>query len=143
MARPTRAETLTENKKRVEYYSDFTRNFNKTPIGDQLARVTNDASIQQSLKNIILTNLGERLFQPYIGSNIMATLFENNAIETLSELEFYIQNAVDNSEPRVNLLDVSVKNSDVTEQEIIITIVYNTINSPEPVTFTYILKRVR
>ena len=143
MARPTRAETLTENKKRVEYYSDFTRNFNKTPVGNQLARVTNDSSIQQSLKNLILTNLGERLFQPYIGSNVLATLFENNSIETLSELEFYIQNAIDNSEPRVNLLDVSVKNSSVTEQEIVINIVYNTINNPEPTTFTYILKRVR
>lgn len=143
MARLTRAETLTDNQRRVEYYSDFTRNFNKTPVGDQLARVTNDASIQQALKNIILTNFGERLFQPYIGSNVIATLFENNAIETLSELEFYIQTAIDNSEPRINLLDISVKNSDVTEQEIIITIVYNTINSPEPITFTYILKRVR
>lgn len=143
MARPTRAETLTDNQRRVEYYSDFTRNFNKTPVGDQLARVTNDASIQQALKNIILTNLGERLFQPYIGSNVTATLFENNAIETLSELEFYIQNAIDNSEPRVNLLDISVKNSDVSEQEIVVTIVYNTINNPEPTTFTYILKRVR
>lgn len=143
MSRPTRAETLTENKKRVEYYSDFTRNFNKTPVGNQLARVTNDSSIQQSLKNLILTNLGERLFQPYIGSNVLATLFENNSIETLSELEFYIQNAIDNSEPRVNLLDVSVKNSSVTEQEIVINIVYNTINNPEPTTFTYILKRVR
>ena len=143
MARPTRAETLTENKKRIEYYSDFTRNFNKTPVGNQLARVTNDASIQQSLKNIILTNFGERLFQPYIGSNVIATLFENKVSETFSELEFYIQTAVENSEPRVNLLDINVKNSDVTEQEIIITIVYNTINSFEPVTFTYILKRVR
>lgn len=143
MSRPTRAETLTENKKRVEYYSDFTRNFNKTPVGNQLARVTNDSSIQQSLKNLILTNLGERLFQPYIGSNVLATLFENNSIETLSELEFYIQNAIDNSEPRVNLLDVSVKNSSITEQEIVINIVYNTINNPEPTTFTYILKRVR
>ena len=143
MARPTRAETLTENKKRIEYYSDFTRNFNKTPVGNQLARVTNDSSIQQSLKNIILTNFGERLFQPYIGSNVIATLFENKVSETFSELEFYIQTAVENSEPRVNLLDINVKNSDVTEQEIIITIVYNTINSFEPVTFTYILKRVR
>jgi len=143
MARPTRAETLTENKKRVEYYSDFTRNFNKTPVGNQLARVTNDSSIQQSLKNLILTNLGERLFQPYIGSNVLATLFENNSIETLSELEFYIQNAIDNSEPRVNLLDINVRNSDVSEQEIVIDIVYNTINNPEPTTFTYILKRVR
>jgi phage baseplate assembly protein W len=142
MARITRAQALTGTKKRVEYYSDFTRNFAKSPVGNELSRVVNDNSIQQSLKNLILTNLGERLFQPYIGSNILATLFENNYYENLTELEFFIQNTIDNNEPRVNLLEISAENSQ-NEQEIIINIIYNTINNSEPVTFNFILKRVR
>jgi phage baseplate assembly protein W len=142
MARPTRAETLTVNKRKTEYYSDFTRNFLKTPVGNQLVKIVNNDSIQQALKNLILTNLGERLFQPYIGSNVLSTLFENNYTENYSELEFFIQNTIDNNEPRVNVLDIVVE-SGQSENEISVTIVYNTINNAEPVTFNLILKRIR
>ena len=75
MARATRAETLTTASRRTEFHSDFLTSFAKTPVGNQLARVVNDKSINQSLKNLIMTNLGERLFQPFIGSNIYRTLF--------------------------------------------------------------------
>ena len=142
MARLSRAQTLTGSNKRVEYYSDFTRNFAKTPVGNELSRVINDNSIQQSLKNLILTNLGERLFQPYVGSNVLASLFENNNQENFSELEFYIQNTIDNNEPRVNLLAINIGEGQ-SEHELLVEIVYNTINNPEEVTFTFILKRVR
>lgn len=142
MSRATRAETLTGSNRKIEYFSDFLTSFAKTPIGDQLARVTNEKSISQSLKNLILTNLGERLYQPYIGSNVMRTLFENNTKENLDTLQFYIENVIDNNEKRVNLLGIDIV-SGSNENEIKISIVYNTINNPEPVTFEYILKRVR
>lgn len=142
MPRATRAETLTGSNRKIEYSSDFMTSFAKTPVGDQLARVINEKSINQCLKNLILTNLGERLFQPYIGSNVTASLFENIGRETLDSLEFYIDNTIRNNEPRVNLLGVEV-GLGLTENEIKISIVYNTINNPEPVTFEYILRRVR
>lgn len=140
--RLTRANSLTGSTKKSEYFSDFLNSFAKTPVGDQLAKVVNERSINQSLKNLINTNLGERLFQPYIGSDINATFFENNYPENLSTLQFYIQNVIENNEPRVNLLDVIVENGE-SEQEIIISIVYNTINNPEPVTFNFLFRRVR
>ena len=142
MARATRAESLTSASRKTEFYSDFLTSFAKSPVGNQLARVVNEKSINQSLKNLIMTNLGERPFQPYIGSNIYKSLFENNTDETLHDLEFYIDNTIKNNEPRVNLLGVDV-NTGLTENELVITIVYNTINNSEPITFEYILKRVR
>ena len=142
MSRATRAETLTTATKKTEFYSDFVTSFAKTPIGNQLARVVNEKSINQALKNLIFTNLGERPFQPYIGSNIYNSLFENNTTEHLHDIEFYVDNTIRNNEPRVNLIGVEAKSGN-DEHEIIITIVYNTINNPEPITFEYILKRVR
>lgn len=142
MARATRAETLTTATRKTEFYSDFITSFAKSPVGNQLAKVTNDRSINQALKNLIMTNLGERPFQPYIGSNIYASLFENNTQDTLHSLEFNVNNTIKNNEPRVNLIGVEAKTGN-TENEIIITIVYNTINNPEPITFDFILKRVR
>jgi phage baseplate assembly protein W len=142
MARLTRAEALTGSNRAVEYYSDFVRSFAKTPVGNQLSRVTNEKSINQALVNLILTNLGERLFQPYIGSNILSSLFENNYRENLTDLEFFIENTIRNNEKRVNLLEVNLEVGS-SENEILISIVYNTINNSEPITFEYILKRVR
>lgn len=142
MARITRADALTGSSRKTEFFSDFLTSFAKTPVGDQLARTINERSINQSLKNLILTNLGERLFQPYIGSNVSALLFENNLAEVLNDIEFYIQTTISNNEKRVNLLEVNVSGGQ-SEHEIIVTIVYNTINTPEPITFEYILKRVR
>lgn len=139
----TRADTFTEVKKKTEFFSDFVNSFAKTPYGNQLGRVTNEKSVNQALKNLILTNVGERLFQPNIGSNIKASLFENNSIVTLSNLQFYIQNTIQNNEPRVNLIDVSVETNVNNENEIIITLIYNLINNPETVNFSFLLKRVR
>lgn len=142
MSRITRADSLTGSKRKTEFFSDFLTSFAKTPVGDQLARTVNERSINQSLKNLILTNLGERLFQPYIGSNVSALLFENNTKETLNDIEFNIQTTISNNEKRVNLISVEVGEGQ-SEHEVVVTIVYNTINSPEPITFEYLLKRVR
>lgn len=139
----TRADTFTEVKKKLEFFSDFTDSFAKTPYGDQLSRLTNEKSVNQSLKNLILTNVGERLFQPFIGSDVTASLFENNTIDTLSTLQFYIQNTIENFEPRVNLLNVLVESDLSNENRIIITLIYNLINNPETITFSFLLKRVR
>ena len=142
MARLSRAETLTGTNKKLEFFSDFMTSFAKSPVGDQLARVVNEKSINQSLKNLILTNLGERFFQPYIGSNVLSTLFELNDDQDYTDLEFYIENTIKNNERRVNLIGIDVS-SGSNENEITISIVYNTINSTQPITFEFILKRVR
>jgi phage baseplate assembly protein W len=142
MARATRAESLTGAIRKVEIYSDFSTSFAKTPVGNQLSKVINEKSINQALKNLIFTNLGERPFQPYIGSNVYKMLFENNVAEELDKLEYYIENCINNNEKRVNILDVDVSTTE-SDYEIKITIVYNTINNSEPITFEYIFKRVR
>lgn len=142
MSRVTRAQTLNPDKKKTEFYSDFLSSFAKTPVGNQLAKVTNERSINQSLKNILQTDLGERLFQPNLGSNVRAMLFDNNVESNLTAIEFYITNSIEISEPRVNLIEVNVQTSQ-NENELIVNIIYNTINSPEPIIFEYILRRVR
>lgn len=138
----TRAEAVTgTNTKKVEFFSDFLDSFARTPYGNQLGRVTNEQSVTQSLKNIILTNLGERLFQPFIGSNVNAFLFEPNSGQFQTLIESYIDNAITNNEPRVNTQEISVNLVD--DYSIQISIVYNLINNPIPLTFAFLLKRVR
>jgi phage baseplate assembly protein W len=139
----TRADTFTGSKKQIEYFSDFMTSFAKTPVGNQLARVTNEHAVMQSLKNLIRTNLGERLFQPTVGSDVMATLFELNTDEARDSLELFINNTVENNEPRVNLLQTIVNTDNINENQIEITLIYNLINNPTELTLNLVLKRVR
>jgi phage baseplate assembly protein W len=148
----TRADTLTSTTKKQEYFSDFLNSFAMSPIGNNLGKVTNEQSIKQSLKNLIYTNLGERLFQPTVGSNVMSSLFEPNifsADETINKnfwpganIEFNIKNTIKFNEPRVDLLDVSVKPTD-NDNELQVNIVFSLINNPEPISLNFIIKRVR
>lgn len=143
MARLSRAQILTGQKRETEIFSDFTNNFLRTPVGDQLARNVNNNSIKQSLRNLILTNTGERLFNYNLGGNLNAMLFEQNIQENLARAEFLIRNTIEQYEPRVKLLNLRVSPSETNENEVIISIVFNTINNAEPVTLTLLFKRVR
>jgi len=154
VTRPTRAESISPKEKQGEIFSDFLNSFAKTPIGEQLGRVTNEKSVNQSLRNLIKTNVGERLFQPFIGSDVNASLFELNTQAKRNDLEFFIRTTIQNNEPRVNLIEVLVESSldsDTTQinrlidtYEIVITIVYTLINNIEEIVLTIpLLKRVR
>lgn len=138
----TRAESLTGATRNKEFFSDFSSTFAKTPFGGDLARITNERAVNQSLKNLIFTDLGERLFQPFIGSDVRASLFNNNTPVNLNLLELQIRTTIENNEPRVILIDVKVEDG-LNEHEVYITIVYALINNPEEITLNIILKRVR
>lgn len=139
----SRADALTGTKKQLEFFSDFNNNFNKTPFGNQLARLVNENSVEQSLRNLIKTNLGERLFQPTIGSDIYASLFENNFPENLTTLELFIKTTIRNNEPRVILNNITVTSDSMDEHTITVRLEYSLINNPEELTLDIILKRVR
>ena len=151
--RPTRADVISPKQKQAEFFSDFLNSFSKTPFGGQLGRVTNERSINQSLRNLIKTNLGERPFQPYVGSNVNSALFDQIDLSTSQTIQFYIETTIQNNEPRVNLLEVDVQtyldqkevgpNNLISEEEIRITIVYSIINNSNPITLSMILRRVR
>jgi phage baseplate assembly protein W len=154
VTRPTRAESISPKEKQGEVFSDFLNSFAKTPVGNQLGRVTNEKAVNQSLRNLIKTNVGERLYQPLIGSDVNASLFENNTEAQLSKIEFFIETTILNNEPRVNLIDVLVESSldqnttqtnrPIDPNEIVVTIVYTLINSVEEIVLTIpLLKRVR
>lgn len=147
----TRADSFTSLKRTEELFSDFFNNFTKTPVGNQLGRVVNIQSINQSITNIIKTNFGERLFQPGLGSNARASLFELNDIMLKNQLEYYIVESLKTWEfDRINLIKVEVNSHlDYSEptvydsNEVTVTITYNIINNPDPIKFNVILKRIR
>lgn len=129
------------NKKRV-LYSDFRKDLTINPISGDLALRTNEESIKESLKNLILTNRGERLFQPNIGSDVRASLFENVTPANLKVLEERVRDVINNYEPRVSIIDVDVT-SLYDDNRVHVTIYFYVKNSENPVSVTVFIERVR
>lgn len=104
----SRADKITIEAKKVEWYSDFLNNFDKNPVTGYLARITNEESVKQSIRNLILTNRGERFYSPVTGSTVKHSLFNNIDITTLMSIKESITESINNFEPRAQLFDVTV-----------------------------------
>lgn len=138
----TRADNYTQTQKLPDLFSDLMNDLTPHPITKDLVRLKNDRSIRQAVKNIVLTGLGERMYQPTIGSEIAKALFEPNDIIMEENLRFHIQNAIRFHEPRVNVLNVEVFTFNE-EDRVAINIVFSIINSPTVQNLNLLLRRVR
>ena len=68
---------------------------------------THDA-VLSNLKNLILTEKGERYMQPNFGTNIRSVLFENNTNDIRDILQDTIQEDIEHWLPYVNLTNLDV-----------------------------------
>lgn len=131
---------MSRNKNIV--YSDLRSDLAVNPATDDLLLTTNEASIEQSIKNLLNTNRYERVFRPDVGSSIRSLLFENSGPQTAYNIRELIYETILNYEPRCNLMDVIVEDdSDRNQYNIYIT--FSAINAEEPVVLDLILNRVR
>lgn len=138
----TRADRFTQTQKVPDLFSDFLADLTPHPITKDLVRLRNEQSIKQAVKNLVLTNYGERPFQPNIGSKVNRALFEPNDDFLADEIEESVRRTITFNEPRVTLIDVQVLSSPDSSQ-ISINIVFAIINSAEPTSVEVILRRVR
>lgn len=125
----SRADKFSVKTKQKEYFSDFLNNFDKNPVTGFLARVTNEEAIKQSLRNIILTNNGERFYDSGIGSKVNASLFEPMNPITQEDLKFSISEAC-KLEPRAYVHNIIV-NVMADGNAVLISIEFSPINSQE------------
>ena len=87
-------------------FKDININFKKHPVTNDLV-VSRDASaIKQSIVNLLLTNSGERLFQPDYGSDIRSQLFEPLDFATAANIERSIRYTILEFEPRINIISL-------------------------------------
>jgi phage baseplate assembly protein W len=138
----SRADTLTQTSRKKEYYSDFLDSFAASPIGGNLAKLTNEQAVKQSIKNLVLTNIGERLYQPKIGSDVLKSLFEPNSPYNFLVLKNNIEACIKYYEPRAKAVEIKVYPSDC-ECFIYVDIVFYVINNSTQQTVNLTLKRIR
>jgi phage baseplate assembly protein W len=89
-------------------FRDISLAFQKHPITNDVTVLTNETAINRSIRNLVLTGLGERFFSPNLGSQIGKSLFELLDIGSASIIKTEIENTIKNFEPRVFLNTVEV-----------------------------------
>lgn len=121
---------------------DFMTNLNKHPETDQLIALTNSEAIKRSVRNLILTQKGERFFQPDIGSDIQNLLFEPISEYTSEVLKELILETIKNHEPRAIGPEVLIR-PDEFNNAYNVTILFYVINNADPISVNVNLARVR
>ncbi|NDB54688.1 hypothetical protein EB169_02545 [archaeon] len=89
-------------------FKDISLSFQVNPLNYDLIAIKNETAIARSIRNLVLTQPGERFFNQNLGSKVNQSLFENIDDISASILRDEIRNTIQNYEPRVELIDVVV-----------------------------------
>ena len=116
--------------------------FNVHPVTGNMKLVANAESIKQSVKNIVLTNFYERPYQPELGGDVLAQLFENMSPITEYTITQNIRRALENSEPRAIVEDINTTALE-DQNALRVSIKFSVRNIPEPIEVDVLLERVR
>jgi phage baseplate assembly protein W len=92
----------------IQKYRDLPFFISKNTFTSDLNTITDMSAIRQSIKNIILTNNGERAFNYLFGGNLYSTLFENYELELILEIQSNILNNLRAYERRIEVNDILV-----------------------------------
>lgn len=123
-------------------YSDFDLDFDAHPVTKDILKKTNENSIAQSIRNLLLTSHYERPFNPDLGSSLKKFLFEPVDNVTTSLIQDAVFQTLNNFESRITIQEV-VAVPDFEQDRYDITVTFYVKNTIEPLTITFFLERVR
>ena len=126
----------------VRTYKDLDLNYTAHPVTKDVVKRTGNAAIIGALRNLILTNLYEKPFQPTFGSRIRNLLFEDISFITANMLQSEIQSVIQNFEPRVSVDAIRVE-AQPEENRYAVTLRFYINNLQNPVTINLFLEKVR
>jgi len=92
-------------------FKDLSITFKPHPVTGDLIVKKDDAAVKQAVVNLLLTNKGERPFQPDLGSNLRNLLFEPVDAATAGQIARNISATIDRYEPRIRILDLDVSSN--------------------------------
>ena len=123
-------------------FRDLDLNFTIHPVKLDVNTYKDEFAIINSVKNLILTNYYERLFQPEIGSGLRGLLFEPIDSLVAASIEREIVEAINNFEPRARVSSVAAVPSP-DENRYNVRLEFFIINDPNPITINFFLERIR
>ena len=127
----------------VQTFKDLSVTFKKHPVNDDFVVVKDKAAIAQSIKNLLLTQKGERPFQPRLGCDIAKMLFEPLDYGSAAVLRNEIADTLKTYEPRISI-DSILCTPDSSENGYDVELSYTIVGREDrPVTVEFFLERTR
>ena len=125
-------------------YKDVDLLFDVHPVTRKLNTLTNNRAISRALKTLVLTDKGERPYQPFLGGNIRSRLFDlaSNGLQIEADIKQDIEDVIRNYEPRAELIDVFV-DSNIDGNAINVSIKFRAVNQTAPEVVNFFLEKVR
>lgn len=124
-------DLLLTSKRAKTIASDLDISFRRHPTKKDVFRKVNEASIIQSLKNLVQLNYYEKPFKPYIGCDVRNLLFEPATPLTASIIRDSILKTINNFEPRVSVSEIIVS-ADIDNNMYVVTITFYIVSSSDP-----------
>lgn len=89
-------------------FKDVSMSFQVNPLSNDLIALKNENAIARSVRNIIFTVPGEKMFNPDFGTNITDSLFELLDETSAAAIKDQIMYSLETYEQRIRLIDVIV-----------------------------------
>ena len=122
-------------------YKDFNLSFKSNPVTGDFSTLKNEEAIKQSVRNIVLTSRGEKLFQPNFGSSLMGMLFENYTPFMIDAIQDEIAISLQNNEVRIKILNIDVEDDQYDLNALSVTVEYQIIGQPVMKNFSFLLTK--
>ena len=123
-------------------FSDLDLKFQQHPVYKDIVPLSDIDAVKQSVRNILFTNKGERLFQPSIGSGVFDLLFEHADPLTFQAVRDNIKDILSVLEPRINQIQVQIED-DIDKNEIAVTVNFNVAGVANNESVDFYLERLR
>ena len=126
------AQIHNESPRSTFIYKDLNLYFTKNPLSSDVSKVTDVQAIKRSVRNLILTKQGERLFHPEIGGNVHTQLFNLFTPIVRVELQDSIADVIEHYEPRAQIQEIVI-NDDFDNNQLNIQVRFALVNVPNEI----------
>lgn len=133
---------LTPVSKKASIYSDFHKDLTLSPVSNDIALLKDEEAVKEAIRNLLLTDPGERPMQPNLGGGIRGLLFENMTPGVLKLIQDRVETTIKTFEPRARLIDVTVATT-FDENQVGVRVQFYIVNSQQPIELDVILERIR
>ena len=106
------ADYISPVKKKISLNSDFRKDLLVSPVSFDVVLLKDEEAVKESIKNLILTDRGERLMQPNLGVNLRNILFEQIDEGTIIQIQDIILDALQIWLPFVDVKDIQIDTND-------------------------------
>ena len=100
--------SIDQSTKISKGFRDISLSFSRHPVTNDVAILVDEDAIKRSVMNLVRTKIGERFYNPLLGSRIEDQMFEIAGSDAAMELEDDIVLLLENFEPRVAGVEVKV-----------------------------------